>query len=345
MKIWILTSGFGSGHSSAAKALEEEFQSKGHTVVISDIVQLLYPKTAKLIYTVFSRVICRHSWLYNALNQFGRGAYHDPKTPSSLEKELARIGPDMIVTTWSGCGRKLGQLNIPVHVCITDVGVHTGWLYPHAASYWAATTEVAEQLTNLGISPEMVHVRGIPVREEFHHLPEKTAMHKTKHLLIMGGGLGILPWLDVLLQGLADLPNVKITVVVGKNQHLYRKLTQEYPHVQTVGFVNNIDHYLAQADFLISKPGGISLFESIYAATPYIAMCPAYAHELENAAFIEKKEIGMVVHHCENSCRQIKELLSDKQRCCTYLANMVQLKRDIEENRKSFERVNVAYAG
>lgn len=345
MKIWILTSGFGSGHRSAAKALEEEFQSKGHTVVVNDIVKLLYPHAAKRIYAVFSHVICRHSWLYNALNQFGRGAYHDPHTPSSLKKEFIRIGPDMIVTTWSGCGRKLGQLDIPVHVCITDMGVHTGWLYPHAARYWVATTEVAEQLMNMGISQEKIQIRGIPVREAFHRLTEKTDMHTTKHLLVMGGGLGIIPWMDALLQGLSDLPNVKITVVAGKNQQLYHKLTQEHPHIQTVGFVNDIDHYFAQADFLISKPGGISLFESIYATTPYIAMCPTYAHELANAAFIEKKEIGMVVWDCENSCRQIKELLSDEQRCCTYQTNIAQLKHDIEENRKNFERGNVEYAG
>lgn len=344
MNIWILTSGFGSGHRSAAEALEEEFQSKGHRVVVSDIVQLLYPKTAKLIYTVFSRVICRHSRLYNTLNQFGRKSYHNPKTPVALKRELNRIRPDMIVTTWSGCGRKLGQLNIPVHVCITDVGVHTGWLYPHAESYWAATPEVAEQLITLGISPAKIRVRGIPVREKFHRLPEKTTMNKTKHLLIMGGGLGIIPWLDDLLQGIRDLPEVSITVVAGKNQQLYQKLTREYPHIRTVGFVNNIDHYLAEADFLISKPGGISLFESIYATTPYIAMCPAYAHELENAAFIEKKEIGMVVYRCENSCCQIKELLADEQRCRTYQENMVQLKRDIEQSRRNDEGVNVEYA-
>lgn len=344
MKVWILTSCFGSGHYSAAKALEEEFRSKGHTVMVSDIVQLLHPKTAKLIYTVFSQVICRHSWLYNALNQFGRGAYHNPKTPSAMEKEFVRIHPDMIVTTWSGCGRKLGPLNVPVHVCITDVGVHTGWLYPHAKSYWVATSDVAEQLTKLGVSPTKIHVRGIPVRKEFHRLPDKTAMHKTKHLLMMGGGLGIIPWLDELLQGLKNLPNVKVTVVTGKNQQLYQKLTQEYPFIQTVGFVNNIDHYLAQADFLISKPGGISLFESIYATTPYIAMYPAYEHELENAGFIEKKKIGMVIYRGENPCQRIKELLADEQLCRTYQVNMVQLKRNIEQCQRNYERMNAEYA-
>lgn len=345
MQVWILTSGFGSGHRSAAKALEEEYQSKGHTVVISDIVQLLYPKTAKLIYTVFSRLICPNSWLYNVLNQFGRGGYHNPKTPAALERELDRICPDMIVTTWSGCGRKLGMLPIPIHVCITDVGVHTGWLYPYAASYWVANSDVADQLSKLGVSPANIHVRGIPVREEFRRLPEKSAMHRTKHLLIMGGGLGIIPWLDELLLGLRDASQVKITVVAGKNQQLYQKLKKEYPFVQAIGFVNNIYDYLTQADFLISKPGGVSLFESIYATTPYIAMCPAYKHEMENASFIEKNEIGMVIHRREDACKQITELLADEQRCRTYQTHMVQVKRDIERSRRNYERVNVEYVG
>ncbi len=345
MKVWILTSGFGNGHSSVANALEEEHQRKGHTVVVSDVVQLLYPQKAKLIYAVFSRVICRHSWLYNVLNQFGRGAYQNPQTAAVLERELDRICPDMIVTTWSGCGRKLGKLHIPVHVCITDVGVHAGWLYPHADSYWVATTEVADQLRKLGISPERIRVRGIPVREEFRCLPDKAGVHEIKHLLIMGGGLGIIPWLDELLQGLRNVPQIRITVVTGKNQQLYQKLKTGYPFVQVTGFVNNIHDYLAQADFLISKPGGISLFESIYATTPYIAMHPAYEHELENAAFIEKKQIGLVVHHGEDTSEKIIELLADEQLCRAYQANMVRLKRDIEQSRRTFEEEMEGYAG
>ncbi len=343
MKLWILTSGFGNGHRSAAEALAEEYRRKGHTVVVSDIVELLYPKQAKLIYGLFSRVICRHSWLYNTLNQFGRSAYESPETPDALQTALDNIRPDAIITTWSGCGRKLGKLSVPVHVCITDLGVHTGWLYPYVQSYWVATQEVAEKLEMLGVAPEKIQIRGIPVKEKIQCLTEKSTLHTTKQLLIMGGGLGIIPWLDGLLRDIDGLPNVSITVVTGKNQKLYEKLIREYPRVHTVGFVHNIDHYLAQADFLISKPGGISLFESIYAATPYIAMYPAYEHELENADFIEKKQIGLVIHAGESACRSIKELLADEQRCRTYRANMVQLKREIEQSRMRFEEEFAVY--
>lgn len=344
MKLWILTSAFGNGHRSAADALAEEYSSRGHTVVVSDIVELLYPKQAKWIYRLFSRVICRHSRLYNTLNQFGRHAYASPKTPAALKKELDRLCPDRIITTWSGCGRKLGPLPIPVHVCITDLGVHAGWLYPYAKSYWAATDEVAEKLTALGVQPEQIQVRGIPVRQSFHCLPEKSGMHRTKQLLIMGGGLGIIPWLAALLRELASLPDLSVTVVAGKNQQLSRKLAQEFPWVHTVGFVHDIAHYLTQADLLISKPGGISLFESIYAATPYIAMFPSYEHELENAAFIEQRKIGLVIRHGEDACRQIRALLADEERWRSYQASMVQLRREIEQNRARFEKESDAYA-
>lgn len=341
MKVWILTSGFGNGHFSAAKALEEEYRQKGHAVVVSDIVRLLHPKKATVIYAVFSRCICKISGIYNLANRVGRKTYHNPKTPKILKKELERIRPDLIITTWSGCGRKLGKLDVPVCVCVTDVGVHAGWVYPYTAAYFVATEDTAEKLSGFGVPDEKIHVRGIPLKGEFHRLPDKIeAEHRTeKHLLIMGGGLGIIPWLDCLLREMEHMPDVKITVIAGKNRALYQKLKQDYPFVETVGFVDHVSRYLADADFLISKPGGVSLFESIYATTPCIAMCPAYEHELENAAFIEKYQIGTVVWQQELAYKQIAELLADEQRCQRYKRNVVRKKREIERSRLENEGV------
>lgn len=337
MKIWILTSHFGSGHASAAQALGEEYLRQGHSVVISDIVELLYPRAARLIYAAFRCLICPHSALYNFLNQFGRNSYPATRTNARVRAALASIDPDAIITTWSGCGRALGQLSLPVHVCITDVGVHTGWLYPYAASFWVAAEQTAAQLTDLGVSPHQIRVRGIPVREKFRTLPEKTTMHSPKELLIMGGGLGIIPWLDTLLEGLENDPCIQLTVVAGKNHRLFRQLKEKHPRVRAIGFVSNLEDYLAQADCLISKPGGISLFESICATTPYIAMCPAFEHELENAAFIEAKQIGLVIRSQADACRQIRELLADQPRWHTYRANMAAWKQTLEANQKSAE--------
>lgn len=341
MKIWILTSCFGNGHFSAAKALEEEYRQKGHTVVVSDIVQLLYPKKAKAIYAVFRHCICKIGGIYNLANRVGRNTYHNPKTPKALKKELERMRPDLIITTWSGCGRKLGKLDIPVCICVTDVGVHAGWVYPYASAYFVATEDTAEKLAGFGVPAEQIHVRGIPVKGAFRQLPDKIAAeHRTeKRLLVMGGGLGIIPWLDDLLRDMEQMPHVKITVIAGKNQALYQKLKQEYPFVEAVGFVDHVSAYLAEADFLISKPGGVSLFESIYATTPCIAMCPVYEHELENAAFIEKYEIGTVVWQQASAYEQIAELLADEQRCRRYQRNVVRKKHEIERSRMENEGV------
>ncbi len=341
MKIWILTSNFGSGHFSVARALEEEYQQQGHTVVVSDMVRLLYPKKANWIYAAFSGCICKSSRLYTLVNHFGRNTYSSSEMHPALAREMARICPDLIVTTWSGCGRKLGKPDVPVYVCITDVGVHPGWLYPEAAGYFAATSDVAEQLIKAGVPSNKIHVRGIPVKSAFRQLPDKTAGEERpeKHLLIMGGGLGVIPWLDGLLKDMEKAPHVKLTVITGKNHKLYQKLQREYPFVQAVGFVDDVARYLAKADFLVSKPGGVSLFESIYATTPCIAMYPAYQHELENAAFIEKYELGMVVHQKESAYEKILELLEDAPRCRKYQRNVTQKKHEIERARRQAEGV------
>lgn len=331
MNVWILTSGFGSGHASVAKALEEDYRRQGHSVEVSDVVRLVYPKQADGIYEGFRRYICRSGKVYTWVNHFGRNAYLCGDTHPALQREMARIRPDLIVTTWSGCGRKLGKTAVPVHVWITDVGVHPGWLYPEAAAYFVATEEVRERLLRLGVAAEKIRVRGIPVKHAFRCLPDKEpAERPDKHLLVMGGGLGVIPWLEGLLQELAAAPHVKITVIAGKNQKLCEKLRRHYPSVETVGYVDDVPRYLAQADFLVSKPGGVSLFESIYATTPCIAMCPAYQHERENAAFIEKHDIGMVVPQAKTAGAQILRLLNDPDRCRRYQENVVRMKHALE---------------
>ena len=329
MKILILSSNFGSGHYSAAQAIKEECLNKGHRVYIYDVVEVLYPKEAKYIYEVFRKVICKNSQIYNLLNNIGRKQYQNPKKSKKLHKLIREINPDLIISTWSGCGRKLGRIEIPVHIYITDVTVHEGWLYPDASIYWVANNDVANALLKLNVAPEKIRIYGIPVKEEFRKLQDKLTMCQNKHLLIMGGGLGIIPWLDELLIGLKDIEGLKITVITGKNKELYKKVKRNFDNVEVLAYTNEMPKYIWEADYVISKPGGVSLFESIYATTPYIAMYPVYKQEIANAEYINKHQIGTVIYQNQDAVKAIIELLNDDKCSQLYQDKIVALKHQI----------------
>ena len=53
---------------------------------------------------------------------------------------------------------------------------------------------------------------------------------------------------------------------------------------------------MKEADLLITKPGGITMFEAIASRTPLFILPPGLAQEKENAAFIETSGIGYVLH-------------------------------------------------
>lgn len=333
MKILILSSNFGSGHYSAAKAIEEDCLNKGYKVYIRDIVEVLYPKEAKYIYGFFRKVICKNSQIYNLINNIGRNQYQNTNKSKRLHKLINEINPDLIISTWSGCGRKLGGVDIPVHIYITDVAVHEGWLYPYATTYWVANKDVANELLKMNVPLEKIRIYGIPIKEEFRKLQDKLVMHQNKRLLIMGGGLGIIPWLDEVLNGLKNLDGLKITVITGKNKVLYKRIKNNFKNIEVLAYTNEMPKYLWEADYVISKPGGVSLFESIYATTPYIAMYPVYKQELANAEYINKHQIGLVINKNQNAIEEITRLLDDDQKSQEYQRNIVYLKRQIMQVR------------
>lgn len=320
MKVWIVTARFGQGHFSAAKALEEEYKSKGYEVIVSDIIEVLYPILARWIYGVFNHVICRNAVIYNFLNDFGRKPRKNDNQKQRIKEVFTQIQPDVIVTTWSACARMLGPLPVPMYVCITDLGVHEGWVSPHVQGYFAATHDVAKRLNQMGVPKEKIQIQGIPVKKAFHGKIKK--QKSSNKILIVGGGLGILPWVDELLTELQAHPEIDITVIAGKNQKLCKKLKQKYPSVTVLGFTKEVPRYLLETDLLILKPGGVSLFESIYMQTPCVAVFPAYKHELDNAAFIQKNEIGAVVRQGESAGECVLDLMKNEDARLKYQLNM-----------------------
>lgn len=338
-KILILTSRFGNGHYSVSEALMEDYSEQGHTVQILDIVEVIFPKLHKVIYKIFNNIICRNGRLYNFCNSFGLKE-RKTKSTKKLMQKITQLSPDRIVITWSGCSKMLGNTVIPVTVCITDMALHPGWIYPKAETYIVASDDVAKKLSEYGVSHSKIEANGIPVKKTFH-FGLKFVTSKRK-LLIMGGGLGIIPWLGAVLDRLAKQNSLEITVIAGRNEKLRRYLTNSYPTIRTIGFTNELHRYLSQADLVVSKPGGVSIFESIYVGTPFVAVYPEFAHEIDNANYLIKNKIGAVIWKHESIEARILSFINDTEylQQCRY--SMAKLRNGFYQGQRD-EKLEIVY--
>ena len=61
-----------------------------------------------------------------------------------------------------------------------------------------------------------------------------------KQLLIMGGGLGLLPKGDAFYEALNGVPGLSVTVIAGKNKKMYKKLHGKYENIRVLGFTEDV---------------------------------------------------------------------------------------------------------
>ena len=308
MKVWILSSKFGQGHWSAAIALKERYENQGHEVLVEDVIKVIHPKSYKFIYSFFKQVITRSSTLYNFVNHFGRDPKFELRKSKKLKRRYEITNPDLILCTWSGAARILGEVETELVVYITDFGVHPGWIAKGVSQYIVADKTVKDKLITYGVPDYIIEILGIPVKSKF----TKRAVNQIspKKILIMGGGLGICPWVDEPLHALAHYNDIDITIITGNNKHLFKKLKRKYPNINVVGFTEDMDKYLKEASIVISKPGGVSLAESIAVGVPFVAIYPSFEHELENASYIETHHCGAVVRKGESITDTVLETMN-----------------------------------
>lgn len=99
---------------------------------------------------------------------------------------------------------------------------------------------------------------------------------------------------------------------------------------------------MRKANLLITKPGGITLFEAIYSKTPIYVIHPFLTQEIGNANFIENYEIGEVVWKKRDDVSQeILNLLKSPSRLEQMRENMQTIKNNLEK----VNAIDVYYQG
>ncbi len=219
-------------------------------------------------------------------------------------------------------------LDLPLITCVTDVTSHPEWINRNTDCYLVPSKEVRLGLAEKGVDPALVCVTGIPVRKEFRHLCHHGG-EKQRELLIMGGGLGLLPRDDAFYEALDRIPDTHTTLITGHNCRLYDHLKDRFANIQVIGYTSQVWDYMEKADLIVTKPGGITLFESIFAQVPILAWPPALQQECNNARWMCEAGIGWVAQETDCACR-IREILLDREQLARARVRMGYLKQQLQ---------------
>lgn len=309
MNILILTGKFGMGHLSAANALREQLGQDGHHADVVDLFEYAAPELAPAMYWWFNVLVTYGGVFYNiyhdlTVNDSGEG--RGDNLLGGLDRLLDEYAPDVVVSTHPICSAAMakykeeGPSDIPMVTCVTDVTCHSEWLHPGTDCYLVAGETVRQGLAAKGVDPDTVVVSGIPVSGRFK--PARKDPSHRRELLIMGGGLGLMPRRDSFYQALDALPGVHTTILTGRNDKLYQRLNGRYANIEAVPFTREVEKYMARAHLMLSKPGGITCFEAIAARLPILAWQPFLKQEQENADFLVAHGMARIAAKGENAC-------------------------------------------
>lgn len=362
MNILILTGKFGMGHWVASQSLQQFLQHSFPDAVIKveDFCAYAMPGASDVMYKFFHMLVTHGTHLFNTYYKLTALGHSDACPPfeglflDKLLELLYRERPDAVIATHPLCAQLVSRLkekaglqekyglDLPLFTCVTDISSHPEWINRNTDCYLVPSQEVRESLTGKGVDPAAVCVTGIPVREEFRDLNfcetracrrnDQKRERKMRELLIMGGGLGLLPAATAFYEALSEIPDTHITVITGKNEKLFRRLYGRWENITVVGYADRVWDYMSRADMVVTKPGGITLFESIFAQVPIFSWPPVLCQERNNARWLVGRGIGWVAQE-ENCAREISEILQDGRRLELAKVCMGRLCKQLEPER------------
>lgn len=342
MKVVILTGYFGMGHVSAANAIRDEILSRypEAEALVIDIFTVLTPDLSKSIYWMFNFWTKYCPALYNSLNAVARHVNQVPldrKLMARIRGMLAEHNPDCIVSTlpqssqYMSAYKKATGSAIPLITYVTDIIAHEEWVAPHTDQYYVGAQTTKRCLIEMGVAADDVTVSGIPVRQAFKALSYPVNQHRKPEVLVMGGGLGLIPLSDEFFEDLSLDESLHVTLIAGKNRALQKRIREKFPQVTVVGYTRHPERFMRRADVLVTKSGGITTFEAIYARTPLYVLEPFLAQERGNADFIVREHIGMVAQSEGEMAREISELAHNAQKRAAMKAAMLRLQKSWED--------------
>lgn len=313
--ILILTASFGMGHNSVSNALKEQIEALNNDteIVIADILEIVNPKVKEFSSKIYCGLTENHPLVYNK--------FYDIKVNNEnniidrffcnlcykkYHEYMEIVRPKVIISTFPLCSCIVSKIkeeynaNVKLITVITDVVDSWEWIYKGTNMYLVPTDEIKNRLINKGINKNIIIVTGIPVKEGFLNKNMNFSVKEKNTILIVLSGIDNVS--EDIFYKLDNNSNIfKIVVVTGRNKKLFKKLSNcAFSNIKVYGYVDNLNQMMDEALFIVTKPGGVTIFEAINKELPLIIFNSNVGQEKGNIDFIKQNKVGIIIEDLSN---------------------------------------------
>lgn len=319
-KILVIYTSHTIGHKKIADNIAYWLKTLGNQVIMHDALD---PRKQDSRTQRFLKI---HSWVNMHAPFIWRWLYfHGHKLTSWLREPAAKqyanqflellkqVEPDLVITTQVSPSavmqvlKKSGQWKGKWAIAFSDYHFHPYWQFSMADSYIVNINLQKQILQKMGIAPQQIIVGGmwLPPRAEVVRSQAlfKLGLNENDRVILVSAGSTA--WLNFdpvisALTGTIKLAEkqgiiVRPIIVCGKNEHLKNKLQKQGGKNWIIlGWVEDMQTLYAISSLYITKPGGLSIAESLQWNLPCFIPFTLPGQEELNIRFLEKR--GLIVN-------------------------------------------------
>lgn len=344
-KVLIFYASYGGGHFSAAKSIKKYIDENYEDVKTEmvDCMKYINKPLEKVTTGAYREMAKKAPKLWGKVySKSEKGILSEVSKDSNklmarkLNKLIQDINPDLIISThpfssqMANYLKRKEKINCEIATILTDFAIHKQWLVgnEYTNDFFVSNENMKQDMIDLGINENKIHVTGIPMSDRFFEDFEKDKIYEMfnlsidkKVILFFGGGefgLGKDRTVQILKAFIEKVPEYQIVAVAGKNEKMKEsfeelvKYNNAENRVRVLGFTDKVPELMHISNLVVTKPGGLTTTESLASELPMIIINPIPGQEEENAEFLESKGVGVWIRLNDNPEEIIDYIFSDE---------------------------------